>query len=205
MAKHFLFLLVPILLLVESGVAQTRREQTKPAQVKSGITDVRRIDFLNFTYQSSLCSEVFGIPKTVKVRRGKFQNNDFYYRVAANKIIYGDVTADGRQDAIVHIRCGGFAGNFSDSEIFIYTLQNRRAKLLAELDSKDMERDYIRYYPGGFLVGITNNGVKVENGHLVIEMFAEGSNATPEYIATLDYELSGASLALSGKPKRRRT
>jgi hypothetical protein len=204
MTKHPLLLLMAILLLVESGAGQTRRNQTKSTQAKSKVTNIRRIDFLNFTYQSSLCSEVFGIPSNVKVRRGRFQNHDFYYRIVANKIIYGDVTAGGREEAIVHIGCGGFAGNFSDDEIFIYALQDGRAKLLAQLDTKDLERDYLRYYPDGFLVDIANDGVKVRNGHLIIEKFADGSRATPEYIVTLEYELSGASLTLSGKPQRRR-
>lgn len=205
MTKHFLLLLVAILLLVASGVAQTLRKQTKTTPAKSGVTDIRRIDFRNFTYRSSVCSEVFGIPKTVRVRRGKFQNNDFYYRVVANNILYGDVTADGHEEAIVHIGCGGFAGNFSDSEVFIYALQNGQAKLLAKLDTRDLERDYLRYYPDGFLVDIANDGVKVRNGHLIVEKFADGSRATPEYIVTLDYKLSGTSLTLSGKPHRAST
>jgi hypothetical protein len=204
MTKHFLFVLMAILLLMESGAAQTRRKQINSPRAGSGINDIRRINFLDFTYQSSLCAEDFSVPGMVKLRRGKFQDKESYYRVISNKVVYGDVTADGRAEAVVPIICGAFAGNYNNSEIFIYTLQNGQAKLLAKLDTKSMEHDYLRYYPGGFFVTMANNGVKVKNGYVVVEMLADGSNAAPEHIVTLNYKLRGASIALNGKPQRRR-
>jgi hypothetical protein len=201
--KYSFLLLAAILLLAGSGQAQTHRRQ--PMESKTVVTDIRRIDFLNYTYRPTLCSKVFSVPGVVKIRKGKFENNETYYYVHDNKIIYADVTGDGREDAIVNIGCGGHAGNFSDSEILVYTLQNGREKLLARLDSNDMERAYLRYYPDGFLVSITQNGVKVENGHVIVDMYANGSNAGPEFIASLDYKLRGTRLIITGKPQRRRT
>jgi hypothetical protein len=204
MLRSFLVLLVAILMFVVSAPAQTRRQQ-KTLQSQSPITDIRSIDFLNFTYQSSLCTSVFGVPGIVKVRQGKFENNNSYFWVIDNKVLYGDVNGDGREEAIVSAGCGGHGGNFSDSEVFIYTLENGRAKLLAKVNSHQMERDYVRYYPEGFLVGVSENGIRVENGHIIVEMYANGSNASPEFIAMMDYQLSRTRLVLSGKPQRRHT
>lgn len=203
--KRFTLCVVLILLFTVAGLAQSKKPVKKTTQTKSEVTDIRRVDFLNFTYQSSLCSQdIRGISKTVKVRKGNFDNNEVYYGVVENKIIYGDVTGDGREEAIVHIGCGELAANFGLSEIFIYTLQNGRVILLAELDDKDMERDYNRYHSNGTLWRIVDDGVRVINALLIIERFSEGSHASPEYIVTLNYRLNGTRLALSGKPNRKK-
>ncbi len=205
MIKHLLLPVAAILLSASGGFAQAHLKQTKITRVKNAVTDIRLVDFLNFTYQSSLCSrEIRGIGRTVKVRRGKFQNAESYFAVVDDKVIYADATGDGRADAVVHIDCGELAANFSLSEIFIYTLQNGRAARLAEINGKDIERDYNRYYPKGTLWGIADNGVKVRSGRLIIERFAEGSHAAPAYIATFNYRLSGKKFILNGKPQRKR-
>jgi hypothetical protein len=67
-----------------------------------------------------------------------------------NKVIHGDLTGDGgREDAIVACVCGANGSTYGLDEVFIYTLQNGRAALLAETNGEDMTRDYVRYYPNG--------------------------------------------------------
>jgi hypothetical protein len=194
--KKLILVFVVTLLCMVSGLAQTR--------------NIRRVDFLNFTYQSSVCSKEIGggIGRTVKIRKGEFENSEVYYGVVGNKIIYSDVTGDGREDAIVRIVCGLYVANYGLSEIFVYTMKNGRATLVAKLDNNDMWRDYEHYYPNGTLWSIIwsnrNNGIEIRKGHVIIKTFAEGSHAEPDYIVSLDYELSGAKFALNGKPQRRR-
>jgi len=80
------------------------------------VTDIRKVDFLNFTYHSSLCSREYGgkgIGKTVRVRNGEFKNKNVYFVVTDNTVIYADVTGDGREDAIVPVACGAITANFS--------------------------------------------------------------------------------------------
>ncbi len=193
-----------ILLFAVSGSAQSRRKQPNKAQAKSEITDIRQVDFLNYTYQSRLCSqEIPGISKTVRVRKGEFENDEV--RFGVDDVIYGDITGDGREEAIVEIGCMLLGANGWLSDIFIYTLKNGRAALVAELNDNNMYRDYKRYYSNGTLWRITDNGVKVKGNNLVIERFAEGSHAAPKYVATMDYRLNGTKLTLSGKPQRRNT
>lgn len=72
----------------------------------------RQIDFLNFTYQSSLCAREFGrdgIAGTVEIHNGEFKNEEAYFGVVEDKILYGDLTGDGRDEAIIHVGCGLFA------------------------------------------------------------------------------------------------
>lgn len=204
MRKQFTLFVMVILLFAVSGSAQSRRKQPNKAQAKSEITDIRQVDFLNYTYQSRLCSqEIPGISKTVRVRKGEFENDEV--RFGVDDVIYGDITGDGREEAIVEIGCMLLGANGWLSDIFIYTLKNGRAALVAELNDNNMYRDYKRYYSNGTLWRITDNGVKVKGNNLVIERFAEGSHAAPKYVATMDYRLNGTKLTLSGKPQRRNT
>lgn len=178
------------------------------AQPKSStLTDIRKADFLNFTYSSSLCSQEYGrqgIARMVRVRNGEFKNKRVYFNVTGDKIIYADVTGDGQEDAIVPIECGAAAANFSRSEVHVYTIQNGRAALIASINDKGMERDYRRNYTDAESYwGINENGLKVNNGNISVDVLADGSHAAPKYIVTLEYHLSGKTLSLVGKPQRR--
>ena len=76
--------------------------------------------------------------------------------------------------------------------------------LLAAISDKEMERDYRSHYPDAESYwGINESGLKVKDGNLEIEVLADGSHASPRYIVTLEYRLSGAALSLKGKPQRR--
>jgi hypothetical protein len=207
MRRQMISCLMIILLCATSGVAQSssKRPMSTPSSVT--ITDIRQVDFLNFTYNSSLCSQEFGkkgIGKTVRVSKGEFKNKNVYFAVEDSKVVYGDMTGDGREDAIVPISCGAIMANFSLSEVYIYTINNGRPALVAEISDKDMERDYRRYYPDTETYwGVTGDGLKIRNGNLEIEVLADGPHASPKYIVTLEYRLSGESFRLIGKPQRR--
>lgn len=195
MKRQMILCLMMILLCVTSGSAQ------------STATDIRKIDFLNFTYHSSLCSREYGskgIGKVVRVRDGEIKNKNVYFAVAADRIIYADVTGDGREDAIVPIDCGAITANFALSEVYIYTIKNGDAILLAAISDKDMERDYRRHYPDAESYwGIDANGLRVKDGNLEIDVLADGPHASPKHIVTLEYRVSGEALRLVGKPQRR--
>jgi hypothetical protein len=196
-----------ILLYATNGVAQSSSKRRSASPSTGTITDIRQVDFLNFTYHSSLCSQEFGkkgIGKTVRVRKGEYKNTNVYFTVGENKVVYGDVTGDGQEDAIVPISCGAATANFSLSEIYIYTIKNGHATLLAGISDKDMERDYRHYYPDTESYwGVTGNDLSVKDGNLEIEVFVDGPHASPQSIATLEYRLNGQSFQLIGKPERR--
>jgi len=195
------------LLSVTTGVVQSRSKQPGSKQGAATVTDIRKVDFLNFTYHSSLCSQEYGrqgIGKIVPVRKGEFKNRNVYFMVANDRIIYADVTGDGSEDAIVPVDCGASAANFSRSEVYIYTVQNGRATLLASIDDKILERDYrASYSDADGYWGINENGLKVKGGNLEIAVLADGPHAAPKYIVPMEYHLNGKTLQLVGKPQRR--
>jgi hypothetical protein len=201
--KRLMMCLLIILPLVTSGAAQSRSGQPDSTTV----TAIRKVDFLNFTYPSSLCSQEYGregIGKTVRIRNGEFKTKNVYFAVVDKGIVYTDVTGDGREDAIVPVDCGAIMANFARSEVYIYTLQDGRATLLAEIDDKDLERDYRRHYPDAESYwGINEKSLKAKNGNLEVEVLADGPHASPRYLVTLEYRLRGKALGLTGKPQRR--
>jgi len=188
MKKQLILILIALFLCSAAAFGQS----------KSGI---RRTDFMNYSYRSSLCTENFEVPNPVRVTRGKFAKGEAWFDIQA-KAQYADVNADGGEDAVVHAKCGSTAGNFNNSEIFVYGMQRAKVKLLASIDSNEMERGFKRYFKEGFIV--TVKGVKAEKGRVVVEAYTDGSNAGPKYISTLNYRLSGSKLVLTGKPVRRR-
>jgi hypothetical protein len=174
------------------------------ASHKSNTTsDIRSIDFLNYSYQGSVCSEDAGLPKTVKVRNGKFKDRDSnFFDVVKEEIAYGDVNGDGSEDAVVLIRCGSAAGTLRAFEVHAYSFQNGQAKLLARLDSTGVESDYQKTYADGVVFYAGENGPKIVKGHVLVEALTDGSFAGPENVATFDYQLSAGKFVLSGKPTR---
>jgi hypothetical protein len=164
---------------------------------------IRSIDFLNHSYQGSVCSEDTGLPKTVKVRNGKFKDRDSnFFDVAREDIVYGDVNGDGSEDAVLLIRCGSAAGTLRAFEVHAYSFQNGRASILARLDSTGVEGDYRKSYKDGIVFYAGENGPKIVNGHVLVQALTDGSFAGPENVATFDYHLSGDKFVLSGKPTR---
>src|SRR5687768_1757682 len=98
MRRRIASCLMAILLCATSGAAQSRSTRRGASPRSDTVTDIRQVDFLNFTYHSSLCSQEFGkegIGKTVRVRKGEFKNRSVYFAVDDSRVIFGDVTGDG--------------------------------------------------------------------------------------------------------------
>lgn len=166
---------------------------------------IRSVDFLNYSYQGSVCSEDTGLPKTVKVRNGKFKDRESnFFEIAKEEIAYGDLNGDGSEDALVLIRCGSSAGTLRAFEVHAYSFQGGQANLLARLDSTGVESDYQKSYAEGTVFYAGLNGPKIVNGRAIVEALTDGSFAGPENVATFDYQLSGSKFVLSGKPSRRK-
>lgn len=194
--KNFLFTATLVLLFVSAASAQATVTARQDAAFK-------KIDFLNYTYDSRLCADNFGMPSRVKISDGEIETSEYYFRVDDKTILYGDVTGDTRTDAIVPVQCSASAGNFVSTEIYVFTAQAGKAKLLATINNTSLERDYKRYFPKGFVVRVAPKGVTVENGKINIDVYADGSNAGPKYLATMVYVMKSTKPTIVGKPKRR--
>lgn len=191
--------------LSSKGTSNNGQSETT-IQPQTSDMSIQSVDFLNFSYYPNLCYQDYakdGIQKVVQLHNGEFKNNEVFYSVVDNKIFYGDLTGDGSEEAVVHIACGLFIANSWGSEIFIYTLKNGKAVLLASLNDNDMNRDYYRHYPSGFLWRITDSGLKIIDGNLIVERYADGPHCCPEYVVTLLYRWNGKQLVLDKQPRKK--
>jgi hypothetical protein len=196
MTQRILIFLFAMLVPAASAFAQTTVAAKEEASFK-------KIDFLNYTYPAGMCSTEFGMASSMRVQNGRSLTKDFYFFVSQNKVLYGDVSGDKRTDAVVHVTCGGTGGNFSNAVIYIYIQSGGREKLLATIDSAKLEADYKRYFPDGFIVGVLKNGVKLYGTHIMVDVYADGSNASPKNIATLEYHMNFTKPVMGSKPRLR--
>jgi hypothetical protein len=106
---------------------------------------IRDIDFKNLTYPNlptGKCSKLSG----VRVRNGKHGSLENFspgvapragcWQVTVGPIIYGDVTGDGREEAIV-VLYAEMGGTESSNDVFVYTLKHNKPALLWKFATGD--------------------------------------------------------------------
>ena len=174
------------------------------AQSKRNASGLRKIDFLNYSYQPSACAEIFENPKTIKLVRGKYRykSSDNYYYINRGDVVYGDVNEDGIEDAVVLTRCSTGA-SFRAFDLHVFTFGNGKAKLLAQLGSNKISDDYAKNFPDSVFC-CAGNAPKIQNGHLIVEALTDGLFLNPERRTTFDYKLNGDEFVLSGTPQKRK-
>ncbi|HEX8288684.1 MAG TPA: hypothetical protein VF556_11835 [Pyrinomonadaceae bacterium] len=161
----------------------------------SAQTDIKRIDFKNFTFEPFCASEQ---ASKVTVKNGEFYEEKqmdgftdrFFYKVF--DVAYGDLDGDRKDEAVVLSYCNtGGTGNFSEG--FVYGMKNGKPVLLARIEGGD------RAY-GGL------REARIENGTLVVERNDPGENGgscCPEFVVTTKYKLNGKKLIENGASDRR--
>jgi len=158
-------------------------------------SDIRKVDFKNFTYPVRCISET---PTKVTVKDSEFsketQQDGYVDRFLFNvfDIAYGDLNGDRRDEAIVLAVCNtGGTGNFSEG--FVYSIKSGKPALIARIPGGD------RAY-GGL------RSTKVEDSLLVVEsndVGPEGGACCPEIIVTTKYRLAASGITSVGTPSRR--
>lgn len=144
------------------------------------LTSIRAVDFKNFTYGEQCITGV----KTLPVKNGVYQQGSIdeskrndYVDFEITKVIYGDITGDGQDDAIVLTFCNtGGTGEFTDG--LVYSLEKSALKFLGTLGVGDRAN-------GGIY------DVRIKNGNLEIDRFGqeESGACCPEYISTESFKL----------------
>jgi hypothetical protein len=168
--------------------AQRRTKgQAQPTGVK---TDIKQVDFKNYTYLVN--------GKSIHVRKGTGayidrRDRDESFSADVDKIVYGDLTGDGMDEAAVVIAYrGSGSGSFNDG--FVYALKNGHPQLLTT-------------FKGGDRADGSIADVKIQSGLLVVERFAPESPGSglccPKYIDTTKYRWSGSGLVQVGRAQRR--
>jgi hypothetical protein len=139
---------------------------------------IRDIDFKNFTYPTlptGKCAKLSG----VRVRNGKYGSIENFsprvapragcWQVTVAPIIYGDVTGDGREEAIV-VLYAEMGGTESSNDVFIYTLKHNKPALLWKFWTGDRaEGGLVKLY--------------AEDGKLVVELAGKNKFIGTHYFA----------------------
>ena len=119
-------------------------------------SSIRKVDFRNFTYSyPSDASDTFTLINGEKEQMREKEEDG----AALRKIEYGDITNDGEEEAMISIY-PLMDGNCQCEMVHIYTLENKKPKLLWSFDTWDKAQ-------GGL------KKVYAENGELVVETFGD--------------------------------
>lgn len=172
------------------------------AQNAARSSSIRRVDFLNFTYPCS-CADLNanlnpgtpGFPKAIRVRNGKWEagsvggnGTQIYFGVLSyNKIIYGDLTGDGFEEAVLPTACGVAGWELGYEEIFVYATKTGKPALLTRLKPPQPT---------------TPNGIRIRNGLLLVEYYTCGSPHNPDCPVTARFRWNGRQLVQVGTTRR---
>jgi hypothetical protein len=167
-----------------------------PGAARAG-EDIHAVDFRNFVYQPSCADfesqEEAKVP--VRVTGGRFEaaaGSDLegtYSEVG--EVLYGDLTGDGRDEAVVRSLCStGGTGRFDEG--FVYGMKDGKPVLLGRIPGGDRASGGVRC-------------VRVEDGALQVERTGNESGAASgvDFIDTETWKLQGGRLAETGNAARR--
>lgn len=169
---------------------------------------LRNIDFRNYLYFPSLeTQKYYNWPKEIRVKDGKFLNQQEGSELEVLDVHYSDLTSDSNEEAIVVTSYSYTGSNYWETDLYIYSVRNGRVILIARLSEADTQRDYNKYYKNnnqtleGSIWGTIN--VKTQNAKLIVERYVDGPHCCPENIATMIYRWDGQRMNLQSKPSKR--
>jgi hypothetical protein len=87
--------------------------------------DIHRVDFRNFTYPANTCA-IAGFPPApdgdgYPLRDARWNGQGNEYVAVERDVVYGDVTGDGRDDAVVTVTCSSGVGSGTNTHPWVFT------------------------------------------------------------------------------------
>lgn len=155
-------------------------------------TDIKKVDFKNFTYQPDFCGGENN--RKITVVNGEFSEEKevdgytdrMYFSVYG--ITFGDLDGDNKDEAVILSVCNtGGTGNFT--EAYIYKMQNGKPVRVMLLGGGDRAEGGLRE-------------ARIENGLLIVESNAPGEMGgacCPQEIVTNTYRFQDRKLKEVGK------
>jgi len=158
----------------------------------SSANDIHRVDFRNFSYRP-VCLNWQEAHETVRVKDGSFsrKNPDDPVTFEVTDVVYGDLTGDGIDEAVVLATCNTGGSGWFD-EAFIYAMKSSKPVMLLRVPGGDRAAGGIR-------------AVRIESRLLLVERLGsiQESAVGAEFIDTTSYRLNGSKLRQVGRSVRR--
>jgi hypothetical protein len=161
------------------------------------MNDIRQVDFNNYTYQL----KGYG---NVKLHNGeaKLIGNCFSTKMLGVPVIYGDLTGDGRDEAVIYMTAQPCSANAIIANVLVYTMKNKKPALLAlitEADARKVVEPNIKNQEVYFR-DIVSTGI--EGDILIVTGAISGfPRNNLNYKAILKYGVRNKKLILLGKPE----
>jgi hypothetical protein len=170
---------------------------------------IRTINFQNFTYPlSRVCS---GDVKAnfAKVVKGKLiisRDKDYGPQgFQVGKIIYGDLTGDGKEEAVVSTSCGSLNPTSINQSPFgntyAYTIRNNKLELLSLFDETNLEAGYESYF-GNDTFLFLGGAEKILNGKLYYGAWGAEGICCPKWNVEMVLRWNGSGFVLEDRPRR---
>ena len=177
-------------------------KNSSPAASPSDFSSIREIDFKKFTYPWTEGQELD--EKEFTLENGEKEKTDDVNGASLFKVEYGDVTNDGIQEAMVSL-APKTGGNCSCEMIYIYTLENKRPKLLWSFDTEDRAQGGLKrvYATDGDLIVETFGDNKFENDKWDFNLPRKGAGGLccPTAYTKIRFKWNGEKFAVVGKPE----
>lgn len=154
---------------------QDRNLPRAPSAPRAQVRSIRSIDFANFTYPGIRGEYRTPFPARTFILRNRHYGT-WRYGMSLRSVSFGDVTGDGEEEAILNFD-QDTEGSAANSNLYIYTMEHNRPRLLWAFMSGDRA-------DGGLRRAFAENGV------LVVELFGIGTRIEGE-IATQTSEAAG--------------
>ena len=170
---------------------------TDEVRIKAKPSGIHKVDFKNLSYTLNACNEFFKIGKKAKLKNGKYKNNNG--EVEIGKILYGDLTGDGIEGAVVTLNCEPTHNNNAfGSEIHMFKVSKGKPVEIGTLGENKIQEDYRKNFPNGVIwsCGIDS----VDGSGIYIKAATDGPHCCPQHTVTFHYKYGKNTFYLSELP-----
>lgn len=169
----------------------------------ASVSTIRNVDFANFTYPSGVVEERGGFKlkngELLPKRRTQYgQPLDMWLKLG--NVAYGDVTGDGREEAIIDL--GWITGGSAIPDlVYIYTMRNGSPRMLWAFETGDRADGGYKniYAAGGTLVVELQGKDKIIGKNLYEDDGTKHGDCCPTFFTRTRYEWASSRFRQKGK------
>lgn len=165
-------------------IARESRDDDALSDGKSGKSEIRALDFRNFDFSSY---PLFEKNKSVVLKNGRSTLANGF-EILLTGVFYTDIADEDDDEALVILEIGD--GNATHHVLLVFTLSNKKPKLLANFRFGDDNRNFATAFGA--------------HGELIIETYnqlAGDAECCPSVIEISNYKWTNGKFSLQGKPQ----